>query len=153
MLEILLVDDSAIDVQIMQEALEGTHLASRLHTVRDGVEAMAFLRHEGSFAAAPRPGLILLDLNMPGKSGLEVLAEIKADTNLRGIPTVMLTSSSEDRDVTRAYDLQANGYVQKPTDFDDFIAVMGAIEQFWTGVVRLPSPVHAPVQQHSPVAA
>ena len=140
MLEILLVDDSHIDVQIMQEALEGTRVLSRLHSAKDGVECMAFLRQEGQFKSAPRPGLILLDVHMPRKNGLDVLAEIKGDPAFRGIPTVMLTSSREDRDVARAYDLQANGYVQKPVDFDDFVAVMGGIEQFWTGVVRLPQP-------------
>lgn len=146
MIEILLVDDSSIDVQLMQEALEGSQVTSRLHSARDGVEAMAFLRREAPFEGAPRPGLILLDLTMPGKDGLAVLAEIKADAKLRGIPTVMLTSSSEERDITRAYDLQANGYVQKPVAFTEFIAVMGAIEQFWTGVVRLPSPMVVPNQ-------
>lgn len=147
MLEILLVDDSHTDVQIMQEALEGTRVLSRLHSARDGVEALAFLRREGPFESAPRPGLILLDVHMPRKGGLEVLAEIKGDPALRGIPTVMLTSSREERDVAQAYDLHANGYVQKPVDFDDFVAVMGSIEQFWTGVVRLPTPVanRAPV--------
>lgn len=140
MLEILLVDDNATDTRIMQEALEGTQVPSRLHAVRDGIEAMAFLRCEGEFSDAPRPGLILLDVNMPRKGGMEVLAEIKADPALRGIPTVMLTSSRRERDVARAYDLQANGYVEKPVDFDDFIVIMGSIEQFWTGVVRLPAP-------------
>ena len=144
MLEILLVDDSANDVQIMREALEGTQVASRLHAARDGVEALAFLRREGIHIYAPRPGLILLDLNMPRKGGLEVLAEIKSDPALRGIPTVMLTSSRDERDIARSYDLQANGYVQKPVDFDDFIAVMGSIELFWTGVVRLPAPTPMP---------
>ncbi|HUR24683.1 MAG TPA: response regulator [Candidatus Thermoplasmatota archaeon] len=143
MIEILLVDDSAIDVQLMQEALEGSLVSSRLHSARDGIEAMAFLRQEAPFEDAPRPSLILLDLKLPRKGGLEVLAEIKGDATLRGIPTVMLTSSSEERDIARAYDLQANGYVQKPVDFDEFIAVMGAIEQFWTGVARLPSPLVA----------
>lgn len=138
MLDILLVDDSKTDLHLMQEALEGARVINRLHNARDGVEAMAFLRREGEFQSAPRPGLILLDVHMPHKGGLETLAEIKNDPALRGIPTVMLTSSREERDVARAYDLHANGYVQKPVDFDDFIAIMGSIEQFWTGVVRLP---------------
>lgn len=144
MLDILLVDDSKTDVQIMQEALEGARVINRLHSARDGVEALAFLRREGAFKSAPRPGLILLDVHMPRKGGLEALAEIKGDPALRGIPTVMLTSSREERDVTKAYDLHANGYIQKPVDFDDFIAVMGSIEQFWTGVVRLPTAGHVP---------
>jgi DNA-binding NarL/FixJ family response regulator len=101
---------------------------------------MRFLRREGPFADVPRPGLILLDVNMPRKGGLDVLAEIKEDSALRSIATVMLTSSKDERDVKRAYDLHANGYVHKPVDFDDFMAVMGSIEQFWTGVVRLPAP-------------
>lgn len=145
MLEILLVDDSTSDVQIMREALNGTHVPSRLHAARDGVEALAFLHREGAFAQAPRPGLILLDVNMPRKGGLEVLAEIKSDPALRGIPTVMLTSSRDERDIARAYDLHANGYVQKPVDFDDFIVVMGSIEQFWTGIARLPAAAPTPV--------
>lgn len=142
MLDILLVDDSKTDVQIMQEALEGARVMNRMHSARDGVEAMAFLRREGPFKSAPRPGLILLDVHMPRKGGLEALAEIKGDPELRAIPTVMLTSSREERDVAKAYDLHANGYIQKPVDFDDFIAVMGSIEQFWTGVVRLPTAGH-----------
>ena len=144
MLDILLVDDSKTDVLIMQEALEGARVINRLHSAKDGVEAMAFLRREGAFKSAPRPGLILLDVHMPRKGGLEALAEIKSDPALRGIPTVMLTSSREERDVAKAYDLHANGYIQKPVDFDDFITVMGSIEQFWTGVVRLPTTGHVP---------
>jgi two-component system, chemotaxis family, response regulator Rcp1 len=139
MLDILLVDDSPMDLRLMREALDGSRVASRLHMVQDGVEAMQFLRREGSFAVSPRPDLILLDVNMPRKGGLDVLAEIKGDPALRSIATVMLTSSKEERDIKRAYDLHANGYVQKPVDFDDFMAVMGSIEQFWTGVVRLPA--------------
>lgn len=140
MLEILLVDDNQIDVQIMQEALQGTRVLSRLHSARDGVEAMAFLRREGEFKSAPRPGLILLDVNMPRKGGLEALAEIKGDPAFRGIPTVVLTSSRDERDIAKAYDLHANGYVQKPVDFDDFVTIMGGIENFWTGIATLPSP-------------
>ncbi|MEK6975767.1 MAG: response regulator [Candidatus Thermoplasmatota archaeon] len=150
--EILLVDDSKTDVRIMEEALAGnqSRVVSRLHHARNGKESLAFLRKEGQFTAAPRPDLILLDVNMPGKSGLDVLAEIKGDPALRGIPTVMLTSSREERDVARAYDLQANGYVQKPVDFDDFMAVMGGIELFWTGVSRLPPRGAAPPAMTAP---
>jgi CheY-like chemotaxis protein len=141
--EILVVDDNPAEIGLMREALEGTRVTNRLHAAHGGAEAMAFLRREGLFQDAPRPDLILLDVNMPRKGGLEVLADIKADHSLRGIPIVMLTSSKEERDVARAYDLQASGYVQKPVDFDDFIAVMGGIEQFWTGIARLPVPVPA----------
>lgn len=138
LIEILLVDDNPADIRIMQEALRDARVANRLHAARDGVECLAFLRREGAFKDAPRPDLILLDLNMPRKSGMEVLAEIKADPDLRGIPTVVLTSSKDEGDVARAYELQANGYVVKPVDLDDFVAVVGGIEEFWVGVVKLP---------------
>lgn len=138
LIEILLVDDNPADIRIMQEALRDARVANRLHAACDGIECMAFLRKEGAFKAAPRPDLILLDLNMPRKGGMEVLAEIKADPDLRGIPTVILTSSREEGDVARSYELQANGYVVKPVDLDDFIEVVGGIEEFWVGVVKLP---------------
>ncbi|HUR63050.1 MAG TPA: response regulator [Candidatus Thermoplasmatota archaeon] len=138
LIEILLVDDNPADIRIMQEALRDARVANRLHAARDGVECMAFLRREGAFKDAPRPDLILLDLNMPRKGGMEVLAEIKGDPDLRGIPTVILTSSKEEGDVARSYELQANGYVVKPVDLDDFIEVVGGIEEFWVGVVKLP---------------
>lgn len=141
--EILLVDDNPTEIALMHEALSGARLANRLHTAHDGVEAMAFLRRDGSFKDAPRPSLILLDLNMPRKGGLQTLSEIKADPDLRGIPTVILTSTMQDGEVARAYSLQANGYVQKPIDLDEFIAVMGGIEQYWTSIVRLPMPTPA----------
>ncbi len=140
MFEILLVDDNPAEVLLMQEALSSTRLTNRLHAVHDGVEAMNFLRRAGEFKDAPRPGLILLDLNMPRKGGLQTLSEIKADPDLRSIPTVILTSSQADGDVARAYAHQANGFVVKPVDLDDFTAVMGGIEQFWTGIARLPTP-------------
>ncbi len=143
LIEILLVDDNATDIRIMQEALDVAHVANRLHSARDGVEAMAFLRRENSNGKAPRPDLILLDVNMPRKGGLEVLAEIKADPELRSIPTVMLTSSADDENVARAYKLQANGFVVKPVDLDDFITVVGGIEQYWSGIATLPKPVVA----------
>ncbi|MES2154732.1 MAG: response regulator [bacterium] len=139
MFEILLVDDNPTEVALMEEALTSSRLTNRLHAVQDGVEAMAFLRHEGPYKGSPRPGLILLDLNMPRKGGLQTLSEIKADPDLRGIPTVMLTSSNQQSEIDRAYGLQANGFVQKPIDLDDYVAIMGGIEQYWTGVVRLPA--------------
>jgi len=143
LIEILLVDDNPADIRIMQEALRDARVANRLHAARDGVECMAFLRKEGAYKDAPRPDLILLDLNMPRKGGLEVLAEVKADPDLRGIPTVVLTSSKEEGDVARSYELQANGYVVKPVDLDDFIEVVGGIEEFWVGVVKLPKKAKA----------
>ena len=139
-MEILLVDDNPTDVRIMQEALETASIAGRLHTVRDGVEALAFLRGEGPFQDAPVPNLILLDLMMPRKGGLEVLADIKADPNLRDTPTIILTSSKEEDAMVRAFKLQANGFVRKPMDYDDFVAVMGGIEEYWTGVAGQSKP-------------
>ena len=138
LIEILLVDDNPADIRIMQEALKDARVANRLHAARDGIECMAFLHKEGPYKQAPRPDLILLDLNMPRKGGLEVLTEIKADADLRGIPVVILTSSKEEGDVARSYELQANGYVVKPVDLDDFIEVVGGIEEFWVGVVTRP---------------
>lgn len=136
--EILVVDDNPTDIKIMEEALRDSRVVNRLHAVRDGIEAMAFLRHEGEFQEAPRPDLILLDLNMPRKGGIETLTEIKATPALRSIPTVMLTSSQEQITVARAYNLGANGYVVKPVDLDDFTAILGGIEEYWSGVVKLP---------------
>ncbi len=136
--EILLVDDNPAEIRIMQEALENARVANRLHAARDGAEAMNFLRREGGFKDAPRPDLIFLDLNMPKKSGLDVLAEIKGDPSLRSIPTIILTSSKTESDVARAYTLQANGVVVKPVDFDELTTVVGGIENYWSGIAKLP---------------
>ncbi len=138
MVEILLVEDSPGDVRLTKEALREGKVRNTLHVVPDGVEALAFLRHEGRYAAVPRPDVILLDLNLPKKDGREVLAEIKEDDNLRRIPVVILTTSQDERDVLRAYELHANCYIAKPVDLDQFIAVIRSIESFWLTIVTLP---------------
>ena len=136
--EILLVEDSPSDTQLTIEALHEGKVANNLSHVEDGVEAMAFLRHEGRYASAPRPDLILLDLNLPRKDGREVLGELKRDPALRTIPVVVLTTSRADQDVLRSYQLHANCYITKPVDFTKFMEVVKAIEQFWLTIVTLP---------------
>ncbi|MEQ1840839.1 MAG: response regulator [Verrucomicrobiales bacterium] len=136
--EILLVDDNLGDVILTKEALKGAQFHSRVSVASDGVEAMEFLRHQGRFADAPRPDLVFLDLNMPRKNGAEVLAEMKADPDLRLIPVVILTSSEADDDIANAYHSHANCYVSKPTDLDEMIKVVQSIQNFWLSVVRLP---------------
>jgi two-component system, chemotaxis family, response regulator Rcp1 len=137
-IEILLVEDNPGDILLTKEALKEAKIHNRLSVAHDGVEAMAFLRKEGEFANAPRPELILLDLNMPRKNGIEVLSEIKGDPSLHRIPVVILTTSDSDRDVLKAYDLNANCYVTKPVDLDQFIKVIHTIDEFWLSIVRLP---------------
>ena len=136
--EILLVEDNPGDVELTREALHDSKVHMHLNVVNDGVEALAFLRREEQYAGAPRPDLILLDLNLPKKDGRAVLAEIKQDRTLRHIPVVILTSSQAEQDILRAYDLHANCYVTKPVDFDQFITIVRSIEQFWFTVVKLP---------------
>jgi CheY-like chemotaxis protein len=137
-IEILLVEDSPGDVRLTAEALREAAVANRLHHAEDGVEALRFLRREGGFAAAPRPDLILLDLNLPRKDGREVLAEVKVDESLRSIPVVILTTSHADEDIFRSYGLHANCYVVKPLDLDNFLAAVNSIESFWFSVATLP---------------
>jgi CheY-like chemotaxis protein len=137
--EILLVEDSPGDVMLTREALRDAKVHNALHTVRDGVEAMAFLRREPPYADAPRPDLVLLDLNMPRMDGREVLEAIKRDAELRRIPVVVLTTSASDEDVLEAYNLAANCYVTKPVDLDQFLRVIQAIDDFWLTLVRLPA--------------
>ena len=137
-IEILLVEDSPSDTDLTMEALEAAKVCNRLSVVEDGVQALAFLRREGVYADAPRPDLILLDLNLPRKSGREVLAEIKEDDALKAIPVVVLTTSQADQDVVLAYSLHANCYISKPVDFRQFLAVIKSIEEFWLTVVKLP---------------
>ncbi|MFY0583805.1 response regulator [Cystobacter fuscus] len=137
-IEILLVEDNPGDVRLTIEALKEGKVSSRLSVARDGVEALAFLRREGAHASAPRPDLILLDLNLPRRDGREVLAEIKADAELRRIPVVVLTTSKAEEDILRTYDLHANCYINKPVDLDQFISVVRSIDDFWLSVVRLP---------------
>ncbi len=137
-IEILLVEDNPGDVRLTKEALKEGKILNSLNVVSDGVEAMAFLRREGNYNGAPRPELILLDLNLPKKDGREVLAEIKRDPGLRLIPVVILTSSAAEQDIVKSYNLHANCYVTKPVDLDQFIEVVKSIENFWLAVVKLP---------------
>jgi two-component system response regulator len=138
LVEILLVEDSPGDARLTKEALKGSKVINTLHHVQDGVEAMAFLRHQGVYANAPSPNLILLDLNLPRKNGLEVLAELKADARLRHIPVVILTISKSEEDIVKAYDRNANCFITKPIDFQQFMKVIKSIEQFWLAIVKLP---------------
>jgi chemotaxis family two-component system response regulator Rcp1 len=136
---ILLVEDNAGDVRLTREALHEGKVANRLIVAADGIEALAILRRAGIHADAPRPDLILLDLNLPKKDGREVLAEIKQDPELRRIPVVVLTTSKAEEDILRTYNLHANCYITKPVDFDKFVSVVKTIDEFWLTVVRLPS--------------
>ena len=136
--EILLVEDNPGDVRLTQEALKEAKVHNNLSVVGDGVEAMAFLHREGSYATVPRPDIVLLDLNLPRKDGREVLAEVKADPDLRRIPVVILTTSKVEEDILKTYDLHANCFITKPVDFDQFIKVVQSIEGFWLSIVQLP---------------
>ncbi|HYI02089.1 response regulator [Hyalangium sp.] len=138
-IEILLVEDNPGDVRLTIEALKEGKVRNNLSVTKDGVEALAFLRREGSFASSTRPDLILLDLNLPRKDGREVLAEIKEDAVLRRIPVVVLTTSKAEEDILRTYDLHANCYITKPVDLEQFFSVVRSIDDFWLSVVRLPS--------------
>ena len=138
MIEILLVDDNPGDVRLTQEALKEAKVQNPPHVAIDGIEAMAFLRHEGKYKNVPRPDLILLDLNMPGKSGLEVLSEIKGDDDLKKIPVVILTVSKNEEDILQSYSLHANCYITKPVDLNQFLNVVKSIENFWLTIVKLP---------------
>lgn len=137
--EILLVEDNQPDVELTQEALAENKVRNNLHVVTDGEAAMEFLRGEGSYSNVPRPDLILLDLNLPRKDGREVLAEIKADAELKTIPVVILTTSQAEEDILRSYELQANCYVTKPVKLSEFIKVVQSIDHFWLSIVELPS--------------
>jgi CheY-like chemotaxis protein len=138
-IEILLVEDNAGDARLAKEALHDAKVSNNLSWVADGVEALAFLRREGKHEKAPRPDLILLDLNLPRKDGREVLSEIKADDKLKRIPVVILTTSQAEEDIVKAYHLNANCYISKPVDLDQFIKVVKTIEDFWLTIVKLPS--------------
>jgi len=137
-IDVLLVDDDPGDTLMIREAFEHNKVRNELACVADGVEAMRYLRREGEYASAPRPDLILLDLNLPRKDGREVLAEIKGDPLLATIPVVVLTTSHAEEDVLRSYQLHANAYVTKPVDFDRFIDVVRQIDEFFVTVVKLP---------------
>ncbi len=136
--EILLVEDNAGDIRLAREALRENNSSIRIEVAPDGAEALAFLLHEGTHAHAPRPDLILLDLNLPKKDGREVLAEIKADEHLRQTPVIVLTTSQADEDILRAYDLHGNCYVKKPLTWGEFARVVKLVEDFWLTTVTLP---------------
>jgi CheY-like chemotaxis protein len=141
-IDILLVEDNPGDVMLVEEALSDSKVRNRLHVVSDGEQAMEFVRRQGKHAGAPRPDVILLDLNLPKKSGREVLREVKTHPDLASIPVIVLTSSKSDDDVINSYELHANAYILKPVDFHQFMKVMRAIEDFWFVTVKLP-PQHA----------
>jgi len=134
--DILVVDDNPGDVRLTVEALRDGEMQNSLHTARDGAEAIAFLRRKGKYGDAPRPDLILLDLDMPGMGGLQVLAEIKKDAALKDIPVVILTGSQEIEDIVRTYNLHANCYVTKPIDLEQFIRMVKSITNFWLTIVN-----------------
>ena len=138
-IEVLLVEDDPGDVLMTREAFEDYKLRNQLHVVNDGADAMAFLRREGEYAEAPRPDLILLDLNLPRMDGREVLQAVKSDAELASIPVVVLTTSEAEEDILRSYSLHANAYVTKPVDFERFIEVVRRIDDFFVSVVRLPA--------------
>jgi CheY-like chemotaxis protein len=137
-IDVLLVEDDDGDVLMTREAFEHYKIRNKLHVVNDGEQAMRFLRQAGEYADAPRPGLILLDLNLPRRDGREVLAELKDDPELCVIPVVVLTTSEAEEDILRSYRLHANAYVSKPVDFDRFIEVIRQIDDFFVTVVKLP---------------
>ena len=139
LLDVLLVEDSPGDVALTVEALREARVETRLHVVRNGEDAISFLNRDAEYGDAPRPDLVLLDLNLPRKSGREVLAEMKADPRHRRIPVVILSTSTNEDDVSAAYDLAANCYVAKPVDLDQFVSVIRAIDDFWLSFVRLPA--------------
>ncbi len=137
-IEVLLVEDNPADMRLMLEALKDSKVCNNLHVKHDGESAMSFLRRRGEYAGAPEPHLILLDLNLPGKDGREVLDEIKNDPDLKHIPVVVVTTSTAEADVLKSYCLHANCYVTKPVNLDQFIKVVNAIEDFWFTIVKLP---------------
>jgi CheY-like chemotaxis protein len=137
-IDILLVEDNPGDADLAREALSTSKLRNALHVVGDGIEAMAFLRRTGKYADVPRPELVLLDLNLPRKDGREVLAEIKADPDLKRIPVVILTISKDEEDVLKSYNLHANCFITKPIDLTQFLKVVQSIEDFWLTIVKLP---------------
>jgi two-component system, chemotaxis family, response regulator Rcp1 len=137
-IEILLVEDSEADVRLTIEAFREAKVSNRISVVEDGVEALEFLRRQGRYADSPRPDIILLDLNLPRKDGRQVLADIKNDDLLKRIPVVVLTTSKNEEDIFRAYNLHANCFITKPVDFNRFMDVVRSIEDFWLTVVTLP---------------
>jgi CheY-like chemotaxis protein len=140
LVDVLLVEDDEGDILMTREAFEFHKIRNPLHVVTDGEQALHFMRRTGPYAGAPRPGLILLDVNLPRRSGLEVLAELKQDPELAVLPVVMLTTSQAEEDILRSYELHANAYVTKPVDFDNFIAAIRQIDDFFLTLVQLPNP-------------
>jgi CheY-like chemotaxis protein len=138
MVDVLLVEDDAGDALIVREALEHYRVRNTLHVVTDGEQALRFVRRTGEFTGAPRPGMIMLDLNLPRRDGMEVLSELKADPDLRVIPVVILTTSRSEEDVLRSYSLHANAYVTKPVEFEQFMGAVRQIDDFFINLVRLP---------------
>lgn len=136
--QILLVEDSPSDVRLTEEALRDARIANELHVAVDGVEAIEFLRQRGKHADAPRPDLVLLDLDLPKKNGREVLAEIKDDPELKSMPVIVLTTSREEEDILDSYKLHANSFVSKPLDLDEFLAAVRGLEDYWLSIVKLP---------------
>lgn len=137
-IEILLVEDDPGDVRLTQEALRASKVRNKLHVVEDGVDAMAFLHRQGRYIDAPKPDIILLDLNLPRMDGREVLREIKDDDDLKRIPVVVLTTSAADEDILTSYNLHANCYITKPVDLSQFVRIVKSIEGFWFSIVKLP---------------
>ena len=137
--DMLLVEDNPGDARLAKEALKDAKVHNNLYWVQDGVEAIAFLRREDNYSEVPRPDVILLDLNLPKKDGREVLADIKADEDLRSIPVVILTVSGAEEDILKTYDLHANCYIQKPLDLEQFVEVVKSIRDFWLTIVKLPT--------------
>ena len=137
-IEILLVEDNPADVMLTEEAFEEARIANRLHVARDGVDALEFLHRQGRHEGAPTPDVILLDVNMPRMNGLELLAVLKADPELRRIPIIMLTTSRAEQDVWRSYDLHVNAYIPKPVSVGEFFDVVRTFETFWLAIVALP---------------
>lgn len=137
-IDILMVEDNPHDVRLTVEAFKDAKVSNNLNVASDGEEALKFLRREGEYASAPRPDLILLDLNLPKKSGREVLEEIKRDPDLKRIPVVVLTTSGNEKDILMAYELHVNAYITKPVDLEQFIKIVEAVEDFWLTVVKLP---------------
>jgi CheY-like chemotaxis protein len=139
MMDVLLVEDSAAEARLAQEAFIETQFPGQLHMAADGIQALDFLRRQGSYPDAPRPDLVLLDLNLPRKDGREVLREMKSDAELRRIPVVVLTTSVAPSDIERAYELFANCYVHKPLELEGFIEIVKAIHHYWVQTAELPS--------------
>ena len=141
--EILLVDDNPGDVELTKVALRDAKIVNTIHVVRDGAEALAFLRCEGEFADAPRPDLVLLDLKMPKVDGFQVLAEMKSEPDLRSIPVIVMSSSNAEKDLVRAYDAQVSAYLVKPSNFDEYFNAIRAVKELWFHVVALPPKVRS----------